>query len=147
MRIISHLSDKIEFYRFSEPQQKKFFAFLDKYAQDSKSREDQAKRFGFKLEEIIKNNFFSFSHRVEVIQLFKKYSLPMNLKLIYYFALKNTDIGFSIDFLQTFKLDDIHSESLYRLGYILNKLKNDNPDAAKMFEKVELKVAEEISTP
>lgn len=71
----------------------------------------------------------------------------MNLKLIYYFALKNTDIGFSIDFLQTFKLDDIHSESLYRLGYILNKLKNDNPDAAKMFEKVELKVAEEISTP
>ena len=69
-RIITYLSDKIQLSRFSELEKKKFFAFLDRFGKTCAGDETRNKQLGFKLKDLIANDFFSGKDKERVIKIF-----------------------------------------------------------------------------
>jgi hypothetical protein len=148
-KVLTHLSDKLPLNRLSEVEKKKFFAFLEVFARECGQDESKSRLVGFRLKELISNNYFAGEQKKLLVTLLQTHKVKLNAFVLYDMAVRDYDISpFASDAFE-YSVDTLRDEFQVKLGVIAHRLLKwaPTPEATAYFEAVQAKVAEQIPTP
>lgn len=130
--------------KFSEIDKKKFFAFVERYARFCGDDENRNNQLGYKLKDLIANDFFSGNDKEKLAKIIQTYGAKLNSSILYEMAIRDYDVSlFSKDIL-AFALENLHDESLVRMGVVAYKLSNlsNTPENKAFYESIQAKLGE-----
>jgi hypothetical protein len=128
---------------------KKFFAFLERYAEFCGKDETRSKQLGFKVKELIANDFFSGKDKEKVVKLLHTHGAKLNTFILYEMAVRDYELTLFSKEILTYTVDNLRDESLVRMGIVASKLasSSNTPEATAYFESIQAKLGELIETP
>jgi hypothetical protein len=147
--VLAHLADKVPLSKATEIEKKKFFAFLENYAQFCKETESRDKLMGHKLRELVQKDYFAGEQKKLLVKLLEKHRLKLNVYILYDMAVRDFDISpFAKDILEYYA-DTQRDEFQVKLAIIASRLikLGAGAEITAYFDALKAKVEEQISDP